>query len=390
MDKKSIGAFLSALRRSRGLTQQELADRLNVSNKTVSKWERDESAPDLGLIPVLAELFEVSCDEILLGQRLVREPAGQHGNPNVDRQIKRLAGSAANRFFSYSLVSILLSAVGLLLLYTTAYSMYAPILAFGCCAILALTAVFVVLIERGTALQKLSDDDVFSAAGEAAQMVAAARLRIARYFYAAILAAGSAVILALPFILVRDNFYLDSVISFEYYLELLPLMLTGMIITAAVLAGKLLPRRAHPLTPLLKKMTLLQLVPTGVLVTGVFALNFIIHEGNAGYAVLPLLAAALGCLIYSFTCIRKSAPEHRRVMKAMAGRNFFYVLAMFLLFGAVDVYSFRWETGPWQTEGSIKPFFLSLIILFAVGITVVFQKIRERLQPTIAGEEPKP
>lgn len=45
MSNKSIGSFLAALRKARGMTQQEVADCLNVSNKTVSKWERDEGYP---------------------------------------------------------------------------------------------------------------------------------------------------------------------------------------------------------------------------------------------------------------------------------------------------------------------------------------------------------
>lgn len=69
MERKSIGSFIAALRRANGLTQQELADRLNVSNKAVSRWERDETLPDLTLIPAIAELFGVSCDEILRGER---------------------------------------------------------------------------------------------------------------------------------------------------------------------------------------------------------------------------------------------------------------------------------------------------------------------------------
>ena len=67
MTKNSIGSFLAALRKARGMTQQEVADRLNVSNKTVSKWERDEGYPEITMIPALAELFDVTADEILRG-----------------------------------------------------------------------------------------------------------------------------------------------------------------------------------------------------------------------------------------------------------------------------------------------------------------------------------
>lgn len=67
MSKNSIGEYLAYLRRAKGITQQELADILNVSNKTISRWERDDSTPDVSLIPVIADIFGVSCDEILRG-----------------------------------------------------------------------------------------------------------------------------------------------------------------------------------------------------------------------------------------------------------------------------------------------------------------------------------
>ena len=70
MEKKSIGTFLAALRKANGMTQQDVADRLNVSNKAVSRWERNECAPDLSLIPALAEMFGVTCDELLKGERI--------------------------------------------------------------------------------------------------------------------------------------------------------------------------------------------------------------------------------------------------------------------------------------------------------------------------------
>ncbi len=69
MEAKTIGSFISALRRASGMTQKDLAERLNVSDKTVSRWERDDGAPDLSLIPVIAELFGVTCDELLRGER---------------------------------------------------------------------------------------------------------------------------------------------------------------------------------------------------------------------------------------------------------------------------------------------------------------------------------
>lgn len=69
MEKQTIGQFLSALRRSNGYTQQEVAEKLGISNKTVSCWERDSYSPDISVIPAIAELYGVTCDEILRAKR---------------------------------------------------------------------------------------------------------------------------------------------------------------------------------------------------------------------------------------------------------------------------------------------------------------------------------
>ena len=69
MEKKTIGRFISVLRKASGMTQRELAERLFVSDKTVSRWECDECTPDLTLIPAIAEIFGITTDELLRGER---------------------------------------------------------------------------------------------------------------------------------------------------------------------------------------------------------------------------------------------------------------------------------------------------------------------------------
>jgi transcriptional regulator with XRE-family HTH domain len=71
MTNKSIGTFLAELRKEKGLTQKDVADFLNVSDKTVSHWECDKYSPDITAIPILAEFFGVTCDEILKGEKAV-------------------------------------------------------------------------------------------------------------------------------------------------------------------------------------------------------------------------------------------------------------------------------------------------------------------------------
>ena len=65
MSSKSMGETISTLRKEMGLTQKELADQLNITDKAVSKWERDAACPDTQLIPKLAEIFGVSIEELM-------------------------------------------------------------------------------------------------------------------------------------------------------------------------------------------------------------------------------------------------------------------------------------------------------------------------------------
>ena len=86
MDRMSIGPFIAALRKARGLTQKELAAMLSVSDKTVSRWETGDGTPELALIPVLAEIFGVTCDELLRGER---RPQDRDAGPSAPKGEKR-------------------------------------------------------------------------------------------------------------------------------------------------------------------------------------------------------------------------------------------------------------------------------------------------------------
>ncbi len=77
MDKKSMGTFLTDLRKEKGLTQQEVADNLNVSNKTISKWERDEGYPEITMLPEIAKFYEITTDELLDGGKFSKNEATQ-------------------------------------------------------------------------------------------------------------------------------------------------------------------------------------------------------------------------------------------------------------------------------------------------------------------------
>lgn len=69
MDQIKIGLFLKELRKERGITQEQLAEALNVSGRTVSRWETGSNMPDISMLVSIAEYYKVSIPEIIDGER---------------------------------------------------------------------------------------------------------------------------------------------------------------------------------------------------------------------------------------------------------------------------------------------------------------------------------
>lgn len=69
MEQKKIGTFLKKLRKEKNITQEELAEKLNVSNRTVSRWETGSNMPDISLLVQLSQYYNVSIPEIVDGER---------------------------------------------------------------------------------------------------------------------------------------------------------------------------------------------------------------------------------------------------------------------------------------------------------------------------------
>ena len=65
MEKQSLGEMIASLRKQHNMTQAQLAELMNVTDKAVSKWERNLSCPDIESLPCLAEIFEVSVDQLM-------------------------------------------------------------------------------------------------------------------------------------------------------------------------------------------------------------------------------------------------------------------------------------------------------------------------------------
>ena len=163
MEAKTMGSFLAALRKAAGMTQRELAEQLHVSDKAVSRWERDECAPDLALIPVIAEIFSVTCDELLRGGR---DRGDQTGDPaKVDKQRQWILRKTRSKFISHTLLALLGPALGAVAAAGAVLGFQRAVLGFWLGAAGCLVGAVVQLVLWNGAVLSISDDRAGDVAG---------------------------------------------------------------------------------------------------------------------------------------------------------------------------------------------------------------------------------
>ena len=159
MERKSIGSFIAVLRKARGLTQRELADKLGVSDKAVSRWERDETAPDLYLIPAIAEIFGVTADELLRGERSGETTAQEKQSEKTERQIKTVLKAVRTKFLTKTLICTLIAIVGLLAAMLCNFGFYRAELGFYIGLIFFVTASVMEIIFAVLAVSSLDAEE---------------------------------------------------------------------------------------------------------------------------------------------------------------------------------------------------------------------------------------
>ena len=88
--KKTLGALIAQTRKEKGMTQLELAEKMGVTDKAVSKWERDLSCPDIQSLPLLAEVLGLSLEELMQGEERSR-PAPKEKDALVSAILRGVA-----------------------------------------------------------------------------------------------------------------------------------------------------------------------------------------------------------------------------------------------------------------------------------------------------------
>lgn len=114
MRKQTFGNMIAVLRKENGMTQMELAEKMGVTDKAVSKWERDLSFPDVSSLPKLAEIFDISVDELMQVKSDTKENEDHAGIAELVLKGVALAMGVASAVLSFMDKVETDSAVGML------------------------------------------------------------------------------------------------------------------------------------------------------------------------------------------------------------------------------------------------------------------------------------
>lgn len=149
MDTEKIGRFIAALRRSSGLTQQSVADALGLSDKTISKWENGNGLPDISILPALAELFGVTTDEILRGERILDAANAGQSEKKTAEQARFFIQNKYRRIQGMLILSTGITLCALILLYVVLQIAYPTSLSGGISLILCVAGGIVLFNALG-------------------------------------------------------------------------------------------------------------------------------------------------------------------------------------------------------------------------------------------------
>lgn len=83
MEQEMIGKFIAACRKEKGLTQMQLAEKLNITNRAVSKWETGKSMPDVSLMLDLCDILGITVNELLSGERITMDNYQKKAEENL-------------------------------------------------------------------------------------------------------------------------------------------------------------------------------------------------------------------------------------------------------------------------------------------------------------------
>jgi len=267
MEKKTIGKFIAVLRKASGMTQRELGERLFVSDKTVSRWECDECTPELSLIPAIAEIFGVTCDELLRGERIYSGRTEGKEKPRTEKQLRAIVSRVTAGIKILIFISLAFSAVGLVSMLGLSYGAYRPVIGFFIMLVFEICAALVASVALIRSKDVRDGSDLLMSAGD--ELKGKFDKILGEYSFIAFFAVFVSVVLSLPLVVIRNHSLVESVLSFESYFAgfLIPSVLLSVYLFLMfrrpycewVTCGRVKSRMLPEKTKEAKKMNTLQL-----------------------------------------------------------------------------------------------------------------------------------
>ena len=108
MDQVKIGSFIKEIRKEKGLTQEQLAEKLGVSQKSVSRWETGKTMPDYSLLPNICETLEINVAELLGAEKIAGDSVPKK---QVTAMAMNMISLVNNKNYIRKIVGAVLSAI---------------------------------------------------------------------------------------------------------------------------------------------------------------------------------------------------------------------------------------------------------------------------------------
>ena len=106
MDMVKIGKFIAALRKNKGLTQMQLAEKLNITDRAISKWECGKAMPDSSIMIELSEILGISVNELLLGEEIEMKDFNKQAELNLVEVIRQKEDADKRLLFTEIVIGI--------------------------------------------------------------------------------------------------------------------------------------------------------------------------------------------------------------------------------------------------------------------------------------------
>lgn len=383
MNNKQIGNFIACLRREKGMTQRELADRLNITDKAVSKWETGEGYPEISIIPALAEVLGVSIDELFKGERGRPDDCSARDQQTGAARGEYLLDAAWVKFKNMFPLSLSLAFLGLIAFFTITLSSYYEIIGYGVQAALVLAGALlfaIAYISIKDAVDKYGK--LFPGGNQVVHRADYADRALIISLWVKILTLTG----TLPYILLDSGLYTRSIITFQTYLSFLPLFLVGGSLLAWIVASLVriklkLPGETKGERLSSRKIYLFSIGSDVYLVLLLFIPGMIYSDplriavvltGLAGYVTLTILA------------VKNRGEISRGAMIAIIARNILVGFTMIIIINSTAYWYLIDDRLVLNLDGGRFSTYLGLLFALAIFLTYLIGLFEQKLYGHVA------